>query len=69
MSSFFPSPFAKKLKTQTEGTSRVHKTILSKKAAHKMLVKLAAVVNFINTLLAAFALIFFHIKITKPNCN
>jgi len=42
---------------------------IGSKVAHKMLVKLTIVVNFINILLAAFAPIFLHQKITKPNCG
>jgi len=36
---------------------------------HKMLVKLTLVFYFTNILRAAFALIFLHQKITKPNCT
>jgi len=42
---------------------------MSVKAALKTLVKLTPVVNFIYILGAAFAQIFFHQKVTKPNCN
>jgi hypothetical protein len=45
------------------------KTLLHPKAARKMLVKLTPTVNFTNILGAAFGAIFFHQKITKPNCN
>jgi len=39
------------------------------KAAHKMLMKLTLVANFINILQAAFVPIFFWLKIKKPNCK
>jgi len=38
------------------------------KAACKLLVKLTPGVNFITILQAAFAPLFLHQKITKPNC-
>jgi len=58
--------FAKNLQGQTVTREKLHKTLLYEKGASKMLMKLTPVVNFINILQAAFALIFFCQTITKP---
>ena len=56
----------KKLQTQIVSTEKLHKTLLYKKAACKMLLKLTPLVNLNNNLQAAFALISFWPKNYKP---
>jgi len=51
--------FAKKLQSSTVIREKLSKALLYKKAAHKMLVTLKPVVNFINILQTAFLPIFF----------
>jgi len=59
-----------KLQSQSVTREKLLNLLLYKKRTCKMLVKLTpVVVNFINILQAAFASIFLHQTITKPNCN
>jgi len=48
---------------------RLCKTLLFKKADHKMFAKLTSLVNFTNILGVAFTMIFFCQKIPNPNCK
>jgi len=48
MSSFFANILSQKMQTKTVGTENLPKTLLYKKAAHKMLVELIPGVNFTN---------------------
>jgi len=50
----------KKLQSQNVTREKLCKALSYKKFVHKMFMKFTTVVNFINILLAAFALIFFH---------
>jgi len=66
---FFVQNFAPKITKLNIIKEKLLNLLSYKKQASKILMKLTAVVNFINDLKAAFAPIFFCQKITKPNCN
>jgi hypothetical protein len=60
---------AKKLQSQNVTKEKLLKTFVYEKGPSKMMTKLIPIVNLINILQAAIALIFLHQKITKPNCR
>jgi hypothetical protein len=58
-----------KIQIQTVIREKLPKVIQYKKAPHKMLAKLTLVVNFINILRAAFAPIFFLLKLQSQTAT